>query len=335
MPVIGKKKPQLNPEYILSKVSEYDIYRYYLGHDISPGEAMLSPFRKENNPSLTIRQNSMNEWRHKDWADSEKCGGCIDFVMQLHNEDFYASLRRIDSDFGLGIIGRNQIEREAGLRPPTPDPQKKIPAFIQVVAGQFTPAGIRYWSEYGITLDELRENGVYNTKKLFLNRQLYLVDEEGLTFGYLYGERWKIYRPLEGKDSKWMTNVPGSKISGKEKMIKGGRIALITKSKKDEMVLTKLIPTTCSCQNESNRAIPMEFLNLLKDNFEEVWLNFDADATGMKEAKHYEQFGVKLIFCPSGYQKPDGSIIKDFADLARYHGYETVINYFKSKNLIQ
>ncbi len=138
MPVIGKKKKELSPEYILSKVSEYEIYRYYLGYDFNIGQAVLSPFRKEENPSLTIRVNSNGEIRHKDWTDSEKCGGCIDFVMQLFNEDFYASLRRIDKDFGLGVLGNNENERKAGLRPPTPPNmgKRELKHFV-VKSGEF------------------------------------------------------------------------------------------------------------------------------------------------------------------------------------------------------
>ncbi len=139
----------------------------------------------------------------------------------------------------------------------------------------------------------------------------------------------------EKKKDKWRMNFSNNIMSGRSKMEKGGKIALITKAKKDEIFLTKIIPTTCSCQNESKHAVSMKYLQFLLDNFEEVWLNFDADETGMKEAQHYVQFGVKLIFCPPGYTKPDGNPIKDFSALGRYHGMDTVINYFKSKNLIR
>lgn len=339
MPVTGKQRGQLSVEYILSKISEYDIYRFYLGHDFVPGEAMLSPFRKEENPSFTIRLNTTNEWRHKDWSDSEKCGGCIDFVMQLFNEDFYSSLRRIDKDFGLGIIGKNQAERDAGLRPPIPPPIPREPTLIQVVAKPFTQHEIDYWARYHITLDELNSNNIYSIKRLYVNRKLFPLEYSDITFGYLFGDKWKIYRPMLDKKRKWMSNVPQSTISGWGKIEVGKqmgyKIALITKAKKDEIILSKIIPTTCSTQNESNHAISKDKISFLQENFEEVWINFDSDETGVKECKYYNQFGFKWINCPKGYTKPDGSIIKDFADLARYHGLDTVVDYFKSKNLIQ
>lgn len=337
MPVTGKKKKELSPEYILSKVSEYEIYRYYLGHEITPGEAMLSPFRKEENPSFTVRLNSVNEWRHKDWTDSEKCGGCIDFVMQLFNEDFYATMKRIDKDFGLGVIGNNQAEREAGLISPTPPNMEKRPLkhFI-VKAGRFKKEELDYWAAYHITLEELKDNKVYPVRELFIDHQRYPLPDDELIFGYLFGDKWKIYRPFaKKKKDKFKMNFHPTLISGMEKMKEGGRIALITKAKKDEMVLTKLIPTTCSVQYESEFAMTSEDITFLKESFDEVWVNFDSDETGIKECKYYNQFGFKWINCPKGYCTPEGKPIKDFADLARYHGLETVVNYFKSKNLIQ
>jgi len=335
MPVTGKKKGQLSAEYILSKIPEYDIYRYYLGHDFTVGQVMISPFRKEENPSFTIRENSMGRLRYKDFSDSDKHGGCIDFVMQLFNEDYFKSLMRIDKDFGLGIVGRNQVERDLGIRPPTQPPRAKDPTLIQVVAKPFTDADLNYWSLYHMDKVDLVRDHIYSVKKLYLNREAYLLDPDELCFGYLFGDKWKIYRPMADKKHKWMTNTPIGTISGMEKMKEGGKIGLITKAKKDEVILSKIIPTTCSCQNESKDAIPKEVIRELQERFEEVWLNFDADTTGRKEAKYYEELGLNTIFCPEGYFKPDGTPIKDFADMDRYYGPQSVVDCFKHKNLIQ
>lgn len=340
MPVKGKKKGELSPENILSKVSDYEIYRYYLGHEISPREAMLSPFRKEQNASFTIRMNDSMEWRHKDWTDSEKCGGCIDFVMQLFNEDFYSSLRRIDRDFGLGIIGKNEAERIVGLRPPTPPSiEKQLPKHFLVVSKPYTQQDLEYWAQYHITPEELIANQVYSVKKLYIDRQLYPLPDNELVFGYLFGDKWKIYRPFARKQEKWKQNISNNLMSGLGRLEiakqMGRRIALVTKSKKDEMVLSKIIPTTISCQNESKDSIPEDKISFLKENFDEVWINFDSDETGVKECKYYNQFGFKWINCPKGYCTPEGKPIKDFADLARYYGLDTVIDYFKCKNLIK
>ena len=51
----GKRKINLTPEAILDKISEYDIFRYYMpDHDWKLNKVTYSPFRTENNPSFVI-----------------------------------------------------------------------------------------------------------------------------------------------------------------------------------------------------------------------------------------------------------------------------------------
>ena len=51
----GKKKVKLTPEAILDKISEYDIYKFYMPHyNWKINEVTYSPFRNERSPSFLI-----------------------------------------------------------------------------------------------------------------------------------------------------------------------------------------------------------------------------------------------------------------------------------------
>lgn len=334
MPVKGKKKQSLNAETILTKVTEYDVYRFYVGQDFYIGKAFLSPFHKENNPSFVVMCTKDGELHHLDFSGGFK-GNCFEFVMQLYCINFDQALRKIDQDMGLQIAYSSNLDHKTVVRcfakPDRPEPKKTI---IQVKSRKFDPSDLAYWKLYGITEEELKSNNVYAVGKLYLNKKLFPLPATELVFGYLFDDKWKIYRPLADKKHKWMTNVPTDVMGGLHRMKPGTERGFITKAKKDEIVLAKFLPAVCSTQNESQFSINSANLRLLKENCKELYLNFDADEVGVQASKYYNQFGFSWVNCPRGYTKPDGTIIKDFADLARYYGLDTVINHFKSKKLI-
>jgi hypothetical protein len=334
MAVSGPIKESLNADTVLSKVSEYDIYRYYIGCDFSLGRAVISPFRKENNPSFSINIDKSGALHHIDFADSTKRGNCIDFVMQLWNLNYGEALKRIDRDMNLGILSRPDKGRTKPIYV-QPDIAQRQYAMIQVVSRRFDSADLAYWASYGISEKELKANDVYAVKKYYLNKQLAPQRPTELVFGYLFDDRWKIYRPFSPtKKEKFITNVPNDRMSGMHRMTPDCNIGLVTKSKKDEMVLAKIMDHVCSAQSESVVSINSENIKLLTKTCQKVYLNFDSDEVGVQSCKYYNQFGFGWINCPKGYFKPDGTMIKDFADLARYHGLEKVTDHFRLKGLI-
>jgi hypothetical protein len=112
--------------------------------------------------------------------------------------------------------------------------------------------------------------------------------------------------------------------------IKNCNNALVTKSKKDKMVIKKILPCVASVQNESVVAINEENLNYLKANSNIQWINFDSDAPGKKNSWHYTtEFGFRHINVPDQLFP-----VKDFADMAKEYGLKAVEEHFKTKGLI-
>ncbi len=333
MPVTGEKITPLTAESILSKTTEYDIYRYYLGMDFTLGRAFLSPFRKETNPSFSVNIGKRGLLKHFDYTNADLSGNCFDLVMQLLGIGYGDALKRIDFDLGLGIFynKESRSRRVVANREPA---KVRAPKLFQVSVRSFTKRDLAYWALYGIQESELKENNVYSVKRLTIDKKVYPLSDQSPVFGYFFDGKWKIYRPLSPKEDKWLMNVAGDTMSGMWRIKQGCDTVIVTKSKKDEILLAKFLPYVCSVQQENTIAINSGNISLLSSTCNRVLLNFDSDKVGVQSCKYYNQFGYGWVNCPKGYYDPEGKMIKDFADLARYYGLEEVKKHFKSKGII-
>ena len=328
----GNIREKLTKETVLNRISEYDIFRYYMPHqDWKLNTATFSPFRQEKHPSFLIG-NRKGNLSFIDFADTSISGDCFWFVKKMfHLSSLDEVLVKIDADFGLGIISKEATKDYkrvvAEYKQPT---EEKRYSLIQVVTRKFTNAELEYWNSYHQSLDDLRENNIYAVKTLFFNRQRFPVVQTEMMFGYLYdGGRWKIYRPFAEKKNKWVpNNVPITTMDGMNKTINCETI-IITKSKKDYMVLKKVYENVCAVQNEGIACFSKDNVEFLKSNSKRQILAFDSDAVGVANSQQItEKFGFEYVNVPRQYLRED---IKDFADLAKHHGLKTVEHYVKQK----
>lgn len=331
----GKRKIKLTPETILDKISEYDIFRYYMpDHSWKLNQVTYSPFRKENNPSFVIG-NKRGFLSFIDFADTNKRGNCFDFVRTLFNlPTFDDVLRLIDRDFNLGITTGKYTEDYKKITSEYKQPElEKRYSFIQVTTRKFTKEELSYWSTYYQDIQDLRDNNIYSIKNVYLNKSKFVLPENELRFGYLYeGQYWKIYRPFAEKKQKWMpNNVPITCMDGKED-IKNCETAFINKSKKDYMVMKKIFPCCCAVQNEGIGCFSHENVEYLKANSDKQILSFDSDVTGVTNSQQITKlFDFGYCNVPRRYLKEG---IKDWADLAKAHGLQAIQNHLINKRIL-
>jgi len=331
----GDIKVRLTPEAVLSKISEYDIFRFYMpAKDWKLNQVTYSPFRNENNPSFLIgtRKGYIS---FIDFADTNKRGDCFTFVKMLFNlSSMDAVLRMIDRDFGLGFLPGTSTEKYKEIQKEYKQPEDlgKRYSLIQVITRKFTNEELAYWNQYYQSLDDLRANNVYSIKQLFLNRKKFPLKETELRFGYFYDGHWKIYRPFGDKKSKWVpNNVPITTMDGKED-IANCSVAFINKSKKDYMVMKKVFPCCCAVQNEGVACFSDENVEYLKANSDRQILSFDADDVGVKNSQMITKlFDFEYANVPRKYLTEG---IKDWADLAKEHGLRAITSYLNSKQLL-
>jgi hypothetical protein len=333
--ITGERKVRLTPQAVLQKISEYDIFRFYMpekGWKIN--QATFSPFRQENNPSFVIG-NKKGFLSFIDFADTSKRGDCFTFVKMLHNlSSMDDVLRMVDRDFGLGFLPNTATGDYKIITKEYKQPEDigKRYSIIQVITRKFTQEELDYWNDYHQSLDDLRANNVYAIKKLYFNKQLFPLKDTELRFGYLYDGHWKIYRPFADKKSKWVpNNVPITMMDGKENIV-NCKVAFINKSKKDYMVMKKVFPCSCAVQNEGLGCFSDGNVEYLKANSDRQILSFDSDETGVHNSKQItELFGFDYTNVPRKYLSEG---IKDWADLVKTYGYYPVENYLRQKQLL-
>jgi hypothetical protein len=104
------QNPELSKEEILSRISEYQIFCYYVGADVKLKSLIPSPLRKnDNNPSFSVFIGRLGSMLYHDFGTGET-GDCFSFVSKLFCINFYQSLCRINIDFNLKLSMSKDVD---------------------------------------------------------------------------------------------------------------------------------------------------------------------------------------------------------------------------------
>ena len=342
----GKRKELIiTPERILERITPYDIYRYYQG-PFDLNDVCVNRHRGEKNSSLIIGiKSGETEITHKDFGDYDWRGNCFDFVKQIFRCDFNMALSIIDKDFGLNLRTDGKIEKPKVIIWEKPKIEIKKPPFFQVIYySRMSKAGLDYWAKFSQGESDLKREHIYQPKEIWRNRRKVPIGDS-LTFCYFYPEvdKWKIYRPFAPKKQdntpiyhwKWDSNVPFNYVDNLESIQPDCDKVLLTKSKKDRMVLMTALQTNCiaDVQAEDPACVSPEVL----DRFLQVqnrWVVSDNDKKG-KEFSWWltKNHGFKHVNVPNKYLTEDPKCT-DFADLCYHYGIQAVIDHFKNKKIL-
>lgn len=329
-------KEKLTKEAILSKIDDYNIIRFYLGQDFDFKKKFSSPFRKDRTPNFCFFSGYNGTIFFKDFATNKR-GDCFEFVQELFGINFYEALIKIDEDFGLGIKSHSPVFKiQVSKRPDSIHKQSKT---IQIIPRDFTPEDLEYWEKYHINKEELERKRVYSIQKLYINKQFVPNPRKELRFAYLFDTYLKIYAPLS-KEFKWISSCPNDFISGfddiKYRIYTGQQDSklIISKSVKDELVLSKFFKDVCSTQNESSSSINEDNMSWILRGYEpkNIYISYDNDEAGIEASKYYTQgYGFNYVNVPKIFRREG---IKDWSDLVMHKGLDTMENYLKIKKLI-
>ena len=293
-------------DYILSRVSEYDIYARYLGQ-FKVGFIYNSPFRKDKNPSFGIFLSKRSgKLLFKDHG-SGICGDIIKFVSELKGLTNY-------NDILNTIIKDLKIKNDTVLTS-TYDYKSTSSTVIGVVRQPFTEVDLEYWAKYGITVPTLDKYKVNSIKYYLCNgivKGIYKL--ENPMFSYKVFNNFKIYRPFGDKFTKWRNNLTSYDIQGFEQLPKKGNMLIITKSLKDVMSLYEIGYTAISPSSEST-FIPDDVLEALKLRFKRILLCFDRDVAGVRNMRK-----VSLKTGLNGFLVHKSFNAKDISDAIAKHG---------------
>lgn len=310
-----KVKPEFNLtlDYILSKVTEYDIYEAYIGK-FKIGMIYNSPFRKDRNPSFgCYYSRSSKQLMFKDHGTGE-CGNVIKFVSLFTGITNYADILK-------DIVSRLKITNDTKL---VSSKQNITPTetVIGVVRQDFTKTDTDYWSQFNISLQTLKKFGVSSIKYYLCNGIVKgIYKDDNPMYAYKVYNHFKIYRPLGDKYTKWRNNLTELDIQGYKQLPKEGDVLFITKSMKDVMCFYEMGIPAISPSSEST-FIPNNVLEQLKKRFKRIIILFDRDPAGIKYSrKMSKQTGLEAMFIHKKFKA------KDISDAIKLNGFEKIKNW--------
>ena len=141
-------------------------------------------------------------------------------------------------------------------------------------------------------------------------------------YAYKVFDKFKIYRPLASKYTKWRTNLTNRHVQGLAELPQGGGgVLIITKSLKDVMCLSEMGFNAIAAASETT-FIPEDILDNLKQKWLKIYILYDRDITGMKMARKYsKKYGIDAIFVNKKFRA------KDISDAVRDNGFFAVKNW--------
>lgn len=300
-------------EYILSKVTEYDIYAHYLGQ-FKVGMIYNSPFRKDKNPSFGIFYSKRTkQLLFKDHGTGE-CGNVIKFVQLYTGKTNY-------NDILQDIVAKLNITSETRL-----DSSKQyIPStetVIGVVRQEFTDIDIKYWNQFNISTKTLKKFNVNSIKYYLCNGIVKgIYKPENPMYAYKVYNNFKVYRPLGDKYTKWRNNLTEYDVQGYEQLPKKGDICIITKSLKDVMCLYEMGIPAISPSSESTW-LPDTVLEDILKRFKRVLICFDRDGPGMRNLRKISlKTGLNGLIMHKKFKA------KDISDAIKANGFDKVKEY--------
>lgn len=307
-------------DWILSKVTEYDIYSAYLGN-FKVGMIYNSPFRKDKNPSFgCYYSRRTKQLMFKDHGTGD-CGNVIKFVQLFTGLTNY-------SDILNDIVNKLKITNNTQLV----SSKQYIPSqetVIGVVRQDFTKTDTDYWSQYNISKQTLKKFDVSSIKYYLCNGIVKgIYKDTNPMYAYKVYNHFKIYKPLADKYTKWRNNLTENDIQGFKQLPKTGDILIITKSLKDVMCLYEMGIPAISPSSESTWISP-KILNVLKNRFKRIVIIFDRDSAGFKNVrKIYKETNLDFLFVHKKFKS------KDISDAIKNNSFESIKNWLKKELLL-
>lgn len=306
----------ITKELLLEKHSEEEYFSFYLGIVPVKGKYYKNPLRGDNHPGCKFFRNK--ELVFFDYP-RKKPYTFIDVVKEKFNTNYTGALAIIANDFGikkyskpknvpLAEYDNSYIERDDSM------------SIIECETKEFSESELKYWNDFGITINTLNKFNVFSIKHVFINGKVIKSSRSNFPiFGYYFGldadgiELWKIYMPFAEKGKRFFCNTRC--LQGLNKITGNKDVIVVTKSYKDVMALYEFGIEAVAPQGESVILSDNEYKYLKKKKFKYIVFNGDPDRTGycfmINSLKKYD--GIALTFSDKcKYAKDISDYVKKF-----------------------
>ena len=259
----------LHTNVILSKITEYDIFVYYIPSFKRLGKKFRSELREDNSPTVSIIAYN-GKLLYKDFGNPDHTFDCFNYISYKYNCSFIAALRIIDCDFKLGLSSKkSEVEFTMGYmayrQNKTPNLNKKQ-VIIRKRKRFWTIKDANFWSKYLVSKKILTKFAVEPISHYWINNNRFTC--KSITYAFKFKNRYKIYSPYEEKN-KWLSNTKYTDVQGYNQLPNNGERLIITSSLKDVMCLYSAGYNAIAMQSEMQ--IPNEkLISELKQRFNTI-----------------------------------------------------------------
>lgn len=318
--------PKLTKEYLYEKIGQEKLMEHYTGKPVIKGLFVCPPqIRVDKKPTCSFYKNKKGVLIFKDFAGIS--GDVVQIVMHIFECSYYQAMRIIANDFGL--ISYSKMDKNPPKLEYTGSEMLETePAKIQVELKKFSDKELKWWENYGITLDILKKFRVYSIKSLFLNGKYFSSSTDSSPiYGYYGGssDLWRIYMPTK-ISYRFLSNWTSSMIQGVKQLPKTGDHLIITKSLKDVMSLYSFEINAIAPISETIVLTDIKYKKL-SDTYNNIICFYDNDLAGVKGAQKYKKkYNSRCIFIKRQYAKDFSDLLKKVSNVARLE----VINELKT-----
>jgi len=309
---------KLNKEEILKRISEYDIFKYYIKSFVSINKTFSSELRNDRHPSCGIYCYN-NHLYYKDFT-SDKSLNVFEYLKTLFNCNYHTVLEMISNDFNLGLCPTKHIKHKPtmnhiGIKHNIVIKEKEKTK-IQIKRRDWNNLDKYYWTQYGINRYLLNKYNVCPISSLWINDNKYNISKKSIVYAYVFGNmEYKILFPYNDKKFKWITNCNRNTLQGIKQLEAGIREQLIITSSLKDTILLSRFNIDAIAPNSENCIISEKAIFELKEKYKNIKIFFDNDEAGINNAKVYkDKYNIDSITIPVNNPK-------DISDYYKKWGY--------------
>ena len=338
--VIGKTTSSISKTEIFTKYSEIQVLTAAFPEITEVPCRIQSPFRVDNNPSFSIYLNNDNHIMFKDFGDADCRGSLLDLLCKKWNCSFNQVFDKIielmtrSEEFTSSAISIKPKQIKVLTRKESSELTK-----IQVAVRPWRDYDIEYWKSYGIELQWLKYAGVYPiSHKIIIKKDKETGKQRKYIFpadrlAYVFTEfkenklSIKVYQPYNKKGFKWCSSMDASVISLWTKVPEYGDRIVICSSLKDALALSCQTHIPAICPQGEGYSMSQTAVKELKRRYKKVFICFDIDEPGKKDAKALsEKTGFPYIVPDLGTCKDISDWYKSLANKEDFKQLETLFH---------
>jgi hypothetical protein len=305
------------------------VFNHYIP-EVRLKRKIISPIRPERHPSfnLFLHERTNEVWFRDFGASDEAKGNCINFVMLKESLDYQNAKQYIESKI-LNEISSffpeyGRVDYSTMLELNSAKFKKEVK--ITPVVKEWSQFELNWWFQFGITQEILDLFYVSSLSKYYMETENgikeYVATWSNPIFCISINGRYKLYRPLGDPKYKWRSNLKGDcdifgwHLLAPRMDLKKYFCCFVMAGNKDVMSFHALTGLPAIALNSETAHIPFEYKASLLNSFENVFILYDNDETGLKAATSLNQstgfpiLNYLLDICPE---------VKDFAELVQKH----------------